>query len=324
MIEAFKDTILQMNEKGKQGQPFLFLINFNLDEVRVFDPEDLIGEDIWVSVPGFSNMADDSNTGIFTFEKHPVDFGHYTQAFEKVMAAINRGDTFLLNLTFPTQLNTDLTLGQIFQLGRAPYRLKYKDEFVVFSPETFITIKDTSIATFPMKGTIDAAIPNAEQKLLHDVKEISEHNTIVDLLRNDLNRVSKRVKVDKFRYIDRIRTHERELMQTSSRISGVLPPDWRGRIGEILLELLPAGSISGAPKRKTLEVIREAEGYDRGWFTGVFGFFDGSGLDSAVMIRYVEKQNEKLVFKSGGGITHFSDCRHEYNELTEKVYLPFH
>jgi para-aminobenzoate synthetase component 1 len=258
----------------------------------------------------------------FYFRKHPVEFSRYTEAFDRVTEAINRGDTFLLNLTFPTQLDTNLTLDHIFQSGHARYRLKFKDQFVVFSPETFVTIQGNTITTYPMKGTIDAFVDNAEDKLMNDIKEVSEHNTIVDLLRNDLNMISKKVRVEKFRYVERVKTHERELLQTSSKISGELAADWKERVGDILLKLLPAGSISGAPKKKTREIINAVEGYDRGWFTGVFGLFDGKILESAVMIRYIEQIDGNLVFKSGGGITYFSNCEQEYNELIEKVGLP--
>jgi len=86
--------------------------------------------------------------------------------------------------------------------------------------------------------------------------------------------------------------------------------------------LLPAGSISGAPKLKTLEIILETETYNRGYYTGVFGYFDGINLDSCVMIRFIENQNERLIFKSGGGITMMSDLDSEYRELIKKIYVP--
>ncbi len=69
-------------------------------------------------------------------------------------------------------------------------------------------------------------------------------------------------------------------------------------------------------------IIEEAEAYDRGFFTGVFGYFDGENLDSAVMIRFIEKQGDELIFKSGGGVTSFSECNQEYVELIDKVYVP--
>jgi len=93
-------------------------------------------------------------------------------------------------------------------------------------------------------------------------------------------------------------------------------------MGDILLSLLPAGSISGAPKIKTLEIIKEVESYRRGFFTGVFGYFDGEQLDSAVMIRFIEQNPNQLIYKSGGGITIDSNVSLEYQEMLEKVYLP--
>jgi len=173
-----------------------------------------------------------------------------------------------------------------------------------------------------MKGTIDAGIQNAEKELLTNIKEVSEHNTIVDLIRNDVSMVAKKVSVEKFRYVETIKTHEKELLQTSSIISGELPENWREHIGESLFKLLPAGSISGAPKQKTIEIIEKAEAYNRGYFTGVFGYFDGQNLDSAVMIRFIEQQGDNLIFKSGGGVTSFSECKQEYVELIDKVYVP--
>jgi len=86
--------------------------------------------------------------------------------------------------------------------------------------------------------------------------------------------------------------------------------------------LLPAGSITGAPKPKTMEIIDQAEGYERGFYTGICGCFDGENLDSAVMIRFIEQEGEQLIFKSGGGITSQSDLNKEYEELIQKVYVP--
>jgi para-aminobenzoate synthetase component 1 len=88
--------------------------------------------------------------------------------------------------------------------------------------------------------------------------------------------------------------------------------------------LLPAGSILGAPKKKTLEIILEAENFSRGFYTGVCGFFDGTNLDSCVMIRLIEKENDQLFFKSGGGITHLSKIKDEYQEVKNKIYVPIH
>jgi para-aminobenzoate synthetase component 1 len=239
------------------------------------------------------------------------------------MFHLNRGDSYLLNLTMPVGFDTNMGLKEIFRRSQAPYKLWMKDKFTVFSPEPFVKINDNRIFSHPMKGTIDADLPDAEQKLLADPKELAEHYTIVDLIRNDLNMVSKKVKVDQFRYVEKIQTNRRNLLQTSSLISGELPVGFESRIGTIITSLLPAGSISGAPKKKTVEVILETELYDRGYYTGVFGVFDGKQLDSAVMIRFIEQTETGMVFKAGGGITVNSKVEDEYQELLDKVYLPF-
>ena len=112
---------------------------------------------------------------------------------------------------------------------------------------------------------------------------------IVDLLRNDLSIISSNVKVDKFRYCETIITKDKKLIQTSSKISGTLEKNWQNKIGDILISILPAGSITGTPKRKTIEILKDVENYDREFFTGIFGIFDGQNLDSAVMIRFIQK-----------------------------------
>ena len=175
-----------------------------------------------------------------------------------------------------------------------------------------------------MKGTIDASIPNAQAKILGDIKEMAEHTMVVDLLRNDLSIVSSKVRVEKFRYIDKINAGNKKLLQVSSKISGHLKNNWHERIGTILTSILPAGSITGTPKKETIEILKKTEEYDRGFYTGIFGVYDGQNLDTCVMIRFIEedKSNQKY-YKSGGGITCDSDVNLEYEELLDKIYLPF-
>ena len=240
-----------------------------------------------------------------------------------MISQLNYGNSYLLNLTFPTRLNTDLNLATIYHRSTAPYKLLVDDSFVVFSPECFIKIADNTISSYPMKGTINASIPNAKAIILEDEKESAEHATIVDLIRNDLSMVAENVRVVDYRYVERVKTIKGDLLQVSSKIEGDLDTDGPLPIGSILFTLLPAGSISGAPKRKTLEIIKAAESVDRGYFTGIFGIFDGKNLDSGVMIRFIEKFDDGLFFKSGGGITAKSNVQAEYEELINKVYVPF-
>jgi para-aminobenzoate synthetase component 1 len=252
----------------------------------------------------------------------PVPKAVYTQAYQKVVDEIYQGNTFLLNLTFPSAIQTPLHLEDVFHWAKAPYKLLYQNHFVVYSPECFVKIKDGHIYSYPMKGTIDAQLPEAKKKLETDPKEINEHNTIVDLIRNDLSKVAKQVQVTRFRYLDKIKTQKNEIYHTSSEIKGKLSPDWKSQLPDILLDMLPAGSICGAPKAKTVSIIQEVEQGPRGYYTGIFGYFDGENLDSAVNIRYLEKKDGQLLYRSGGGITFLSDLESEYNELIEKIYVP--
>lgn len=311
-----------MNSLGKQGIPFAFLIDFLAEKPLIFELPDAT-ENIWWQIPGFSNIPKNpSNKVLQTWKTFPISFNVYKVGFDKIMWHIHNGDTYLLNFTQPTPIETNLTPEEIFHVSSAPYKIYLKDEFVCFSPETFVKIENGKIYSFPMKGTIDAEIENAEEIILSDSKEIAEHNTIVDLIRNDMSLVAENVTVEKFRYLSHIKTNNKNLWQVSSKISGDLPVNYAENIGHIIFKMLPAGSISGAPKKKTLEIISNTENYDRGYYTGIFGYFDGKNLDSCVLIRYVENQNGKLVYKSGGGITFMSNAEKEYDEMLKKVYVP--
>ena len=173
-----------------------------------------------------------------------------------------------------------------------------------------------------MKGTIEASIPNAKEKILANEKEMAEHVMVVDLMRNDLSMVGTSVQVENFRYVEKIKAGEKELLQVSSKITTKLPNNWHEILGDLLQTLLPAGSITGTPKRSTVNIIKSIEDYERGFYTGIFGIFDGKNLYSAVMIRFIEKEEGKLFYKSGGGITLDSDAKSEYEELIDKIYLP--
>ena len=319
-----EETTAKITDYAKNRTPFLFFINAAADKGLVCSPVEAAKKGIFFNFNGITNYAGEPFPIIrkkFTF--NPILFEQYHAAFTQVMAHIHKGDTYLLNLTFPTQVETGYSLEEIFHFSEAPYKLLMEDRFVLFSPEIFIKINDGKIFSHPMKGTIDASIANAENILMNDRKELFEHNTIVDLIRNDLAMVSTQVKVNRFRYLQKITTNRKTLLQVSSEISGELPSDYLNNLGEIIFTLLPPGSVTGAPKQKTVEIIRNTEIDDRGFYTGICGFFDGQSLDSAVMIRFIEKTGQGLFFRSGGGITALSDAESEYRELTDKIYVPF-
>lgn len=323
----------QINSLASSSTPFLFLIDFEMKKPFVCRLDEAAAEDVYFNIKGRTNYipqgrSEPSDGVLLTSVRNPVSAGRYGEAFNIVQKNLHCGNTYLCNLTFPTGLEVrsgfspSQVLRGIFDSAGADYKLLFKDCFTMFSPECFVRIDEGRIFSYPMKGTIDAAISDAENIILNDKKEFWEHNTIVDLIRNDLSIVSDQVEVRRFRFIDRIRMPDKELLQVSSEITGLLQPGWEGELGDIILKLLPAGSISGAPKKKTVEVIREAEGGDRGYYTGIFGIFDGRNLDSGVNIRFIEKQGERLVFRSGGGITANSAQADEYQELLDKVNVP--
>jgi para-aminobenzoate synthetase component I len=312
-----------MNHFGRAAKPFFFIFDFEMSFPVLIPFEELPSLPISFSFPGFTTQDFTSYSPINpAFSKKAVPFEIYKNAFDIVMKNILYGNSYLVNLTFPTRITLDSSLSSLFHCVSAPYKLLIGENFLVFSPELFIRIKNKQIFTFPMKGTIRASVQEAEKKILTDPKEAAEHATIVDLLRDDLSRVSSNVQVEKYRYIDKIKTNQEDLLQVSSIIKGTLPENYRNGLGDIFKSILPAGSVSGAPKVKTLKIIREAEGSPRGYYTGVFGYFDGINLESAVIIRCIEKMNNTYWFKSGGGITHLSKAEDEYQELIDKVYVP--
>ncbi len=313
----------QLNDWGKNRTPFGFVIDFEGLSLIAFSLKSVPAGIFW-QTPQSANIPQiEVEKKNLEWKISPVTFEQYLTGFERVMRHINNGDTYLLNYTQPTAVETNLSAKEIFYRSSALYKIYVENCFVCFSPESFVKIRSGRIYSYPMKGTIEAESENAAELLLKDTKELAEHNTIVDLIRNDLSLVADDVKVEKFRYLDLIKTNQKNLWQVSSEISGRLPENYAENIGDIIFKLLPAGSVSGAPKQKTFKIIKEAENYERGYYTGIFGIFDGTNLDSCVLIRFIDLSTGKMIYKSGGGITFMSDARKEYEEMIRKVYVPF-
>ena len=376
-----QEIIDKINRLASQDEPFLFVINYQGDKAFIRLLSDIIPEECLFDFEGRGNFShawketwkegtseketwkketSEEEISETTWQIEPPLYEDYERSFNIVKSNIMAGNSYLTNLTCRVPVSCNLSLEEIFHRAKGKYKLLLRRSenltpFVCFSPETFVRIKGGRIYSYPMKGTLDASLPNAEKQLMEDRKEAAEHATIVDLIRNDLSRVAENVRVDKYRYIDVLHTNKGDILQTSSEISGRLPEDYPHHLGEILDAQLPAGSITGAPKDKTMQIIHEAEGYDRGFYTGIMGIYDQGELNSAVMIRFIEEEtspvdfetdgeknfnasegkgdeasegkrdeaSRKLYFKAGGGITSKSDCRKEYEEVIQKIYLPF-
>ena len=373
-----QEIIDKINQLASQDEPFLFVINYQGDKAFIRLLSDIIPEECLFDFEGRGNFShawketwkegtseketwkketSEEEISETTWQIEPPLYEDYERSFNIVKSNIMAGNSYLTNLTCRVPVSCNLSLEEIFHRAKGKYKLLLRRKrnltpFVCFSPETFVRIKGGRIYSYPMKGTLDASLPDAEKQLMEDRKEAAEHATIVDLIRNDLSRVAENVRVDKYRYIDVLHTNKGDILQTSSEISGRLPEDYPHHLGEILDAQLPAGSITGAPKDKTMQIIQEAEDYDRGFYTGIMGIYDQGELNSAVMIRFIEeetspvdfetdgeknfkakegkasegkepKASRELYFKAGGGITSKSDCQREYEEVIQKIYLPF-
>jgi para-aminobenzoate synthetase component 1 len=280
-----KKLINKLNYYGSIKEPYLFIISFDQLEDDFILLKDLNSE-IKFEINKTKGVC--SNNGI-PICKQIINFNEYKKSFDLIQEEIRSGNSYLLNLTFKTKINIDLNLDEIYDVAKSRFKIKYKNKFVCFSPERFVEMRDDKIYTFPMKGTIDALLENAEKKLINNEKEIAEHTMTVDLLRNDLSIISKSVRVDKLRYVEKIQAGNKELLHVSSQISGELDVQWKSNIGNIFNNLLPAGSISGAPKKSTINILNSIENYKRGFYTGIVSD---------------------------------SNVRMEYEELIDKIYIP--
>lgn len=348
LTESVKsDLFARMDALGAARTPFLFVLDHALERPILLPLTEIDPDRLRYDLRGVGNSSPPaslpgSDWGLQDLQ--PPPYGAYRKAFAVAHEAFLDGESYLLNLTASSRVTYAPRLSELFGHLQAPYRLWVDgpscglpgDGFLVFSPEGFVRIEGDTIATYPMKGSRRCRPDNAEAAaagLLSDEKEAAEHVTVVDLLRNDLGRVADAVCVPRYRYLESIALPDGALLQTSSEIKGTLAPGWPARLGQILSNLLPAGSVTGAPKRRTCQRIAQAEailGQERGFYTGIFGIFDGHSLDSAVMIRFLEDQGPHPdrpgfrhgLFKSGGGLTVQSSCEREFEELHQKVALP--
>lgn len=324
-----KSFYKQMDEWTRLKTPYLFILDFEKQYPIIEQLSDLesANSKIKYSFPHCSNENNVTNNPTslaqFKIEKFPYSFDSYQSKFNKAQALFIEKNVEVINLTTPTPIKLATSLDAIFNSAKAKYKVLLQDKFVCCTPEIFVRIDENKmISTYPMKGTIDANIPDAAHLILNNPKEEREHLATVELLKRELGHVAENVSVPRFRYIDRLTTSNKNLLQVSSEVSGKLKKEYQNAFGKLFEFLLPAGSIVGTPKKEALEIIKEVEGYTRGYYTGVCGVYDGKTLDSCVLIRLIEKEGEDYYYKSGGGITSESIALNEYEEIKDKIYVP--
>ncbi len=218
-----KDTVLEMNKLGQLKCPFLFIIGFDKTENIVVPLDEISPEEIKYAFNDefsiYQNFFNEEFKSELEISSELISFDSYKRAFGFVKNNLELGNSFLTNLTVSNRIKVNIAFEKIIDFTKAKYKLWLKDQFVCFSPESFVSVDSSGkISSFPMKGTLNARLENAEEEILNDPKEKYEHTTIVDLIRNDLSKICEKVWVERFRYIDKIRrTSGEELLQDEFR-----------------------------------------------------------------------------------------------------------
>lgn len=252
----------------------------------------------------------------------------YCKMVEKGKAYIREGDIFQVVLSNLLQADMEGSLLDAYRVLRttnpSPYMFYFSSDDIEIagaSPETLAKLTDGRLFTFPLAGTRprgkdDAEDQALEAELLADEKERAEHNMLVDLGRNDIGKISKigTVKVEKYMEIERY-SH---VMHIGSTVSGTIRDEYDAV--DAIDSILPAGTLSGAPKIRACEIIQELEGGRRGIYGGAIGYLDFSGnLDVCIAIRLAYAKKGKLYARSGAGIVADSVPESEYRECLNKA-----
>lgn len=252
----------------------------------------------------------------------------FCQMVEKAKYHIKEGDIFQivlsnrLNATFKGSLLNSYRI--LRTINPSPYMFYFSGtdvEFAGASPETLVKLENGILHTFPLAGTRKRGKNPTEDKeleleLLADEKELAEHNMLVDLGRNDLGKISKfgSVKVEKLHSIERFSY----VMHIGSTVRGEIREDKDGL--DAIAAVLPAGTLSGAPKIRACQLIAELENNQRGIYGGAIGYLDFRGnMDCCIAIRLIYKKNEQVFVRSGAGIVADSVAENEYQECINKA-----
>ena len=259
------------------------------------------------------------------------DRDRFCTMVEKAKEYIVEGDIFQIvlsnRLSAPFEGSLLDTYRFLRTINPSPYMFYFSGtdvEVAGASPETLVKLQDGVLHTFPLAGTRKRGATleedmRLEKELLADEKELAEHNMLVDLGRNDLGRISKfgTVEVEKLRSIERF-SH---VMHIGSTVRGQIRDDKDAL--DAIEAVLPAGTLSGAPKIRASRLIGELEGNKRGIYGGAVGYIDLAGnMDTCIAIRLVYKKNGKVFVRSGAGIVADSVPESEYEESLNKAMAP--
>ena len=252
----------------------------------------------------------------------------YCNIVEKTKEYIRDGDIFQAVISRKFTCKYDGSLINAYRVLRtinpSPYMVYMNiddDEIISTSPETLVRLQNGRLYTFPVAGSRPRGKTNEEdialeKSLLSNEKELSEHNMLVDLGRNDLGRISKydSVEVTKYMVIHRYS----KIMHICSQVESNIRDDCDAM--DAIESVLPAGTLSGAPKIRACEIIEEQEALPRDIYGGALGYMDFTGnLDTCIAIRMAYKKGENVYVQAGGGIVADSVPKNEYEESANKA-----
>ena len=252
----------------------------------------------------------------------------FSEKIERIRHYIHEGDIFQLVFSNPMEAEYEGSLLDTYRILRttnpSPYMFYFSGDDIEMagaSPETLVKVDGGTVRTFPLAGTRPRGADHEEdmrleKELLADEKERAEHNMLVDLGRNDIGRLSSfgSVRVDKYMNIERY-SH---VMHIGSEVVGQMRPELHAI--DAVDSVLPAGTLSGAPKIRAMEIIDELEGDRRGIYGGAIGYVDFAGnLDVCIAIRLAYKRKGKVFVRSGAGIVADSVPENEYRECVNKA-----
>ena len=330
--EAFKDVDLMLFDKviafDNVRQKIILIANMKLDDIEIGYAK--ASSELRHLVDLIKHGAKkDEPAGRMTGEVTPLFCREqYCEMVEKAKRHIYEGDIFQIvlsnRLSAPFEGSLLNTYRVLRTINPSPYMFYFSGtdvEVAGASPETLVKLEDGVLHTFPLAGTrprgkTEREDKALEQELLADEKELAEHNMLVDLGRNDLGKISKfgTVEVEKLRSIERF-SH---VMHIGSTVRGEIRDDMDAL--DAIEAVLPAGTLSGAPKIRACQLIGELENNKRGIYGGAIGYIDFTGnMDTCIAIRIAYKKNGKVFVRSGAGIVADSDPEKEYEECLNKA-----
>ena len=330
--ENFKDVDLMLFDKviafDNLRQKIILIVNIDLAEAETaYRKAERELEDLIRLIR--TGKEKEETAGTLRSEIRPLfDREHYCEMVRKAQHHIKEGDIFQIVLSNRLEGEYEGSLLNCYRILRmlnpSPYMFYFSGtdvEVAGASPETLVKLEDGVLHTFPLAGTRKTGKTKEEddeleKDLLADEKELAEHNMLVDLGRNDIGKISKFGTVQVERYHEVLRFSH--VMHIGSTVRGEIREDLDAL--DAVDSILPAGTLSGAPKIRACQLINDLENNKRGIYGGAIGYLDFTGnLDTCIAIRIAYKKNGKVFIRSGAGIVADSVPEKEYQECINKA-----